>query len=116
EIQACPNALLSLRFFKEQMPDLHLIGAGSLLEFIMGDDQFSFPVGRIESFYMRPLSFTEFLEAKGELRSLDWIKEATPQLPIGSATHEKLLRDVKDYFIVGGMPEAVNSFLTTGHF
>lgn len=60
EIQACPEALLSLRFFKEQLPELHVIGAGSLLEFIMGDDRFSFPVGRIEYLYMRPLSFREF--------------------------------------------------------
>lgn len=116
EIQACPNALLSFRFFKEQMPELHLIGAGSLLEFIMGDDKFSFPVGRIECIYMRPLSFLEFLEAKGAHSAISWVREATPQQPIGAATHSSLIQSVREYFIVGGMPEAVSSFLQTQQF
>lgn len=114
EIQACPNALLSLRFFKEQMPELHIIGAGSLLEFIMGDERFSFPVGRVEYLFMRPLSFVEFLEAKGEEAALSWIKEATPQKPIGQATHASLLASIKEYFTIGGMPEAITSVLKTG--
>lgn len=116
EIQACPNALLSMRFFKEQMPELHLIGAGSLLEFIMNDERYSFPVGRIEYLYLRPLSFMEFLEAKGESEALAWIREATPQQPVGAATHAGLLRSTKEYFITGGMPEAVSSFLKTKQF
>ena len=116
EIQACPNALLSLRFFKEQMSELHVIGAGSLLEFILGDGHFSFPVGRIEYFYMRPMSFAEYLEAKKEHEALRWIREATPAQPIGALTHAHLLKIVKEYFIVGGMPEAVNSFLNTNQF
>ncbi len=116
EIQACPNALLSLRFFKEKMPELHVIGAGSLLEFILGDEQFSFPVGRIEYFYMRPLSFTEFLESKEEKEALSWLQEATPDQPVGAATHAQLLQFVKEYFIVGGMPEAVSFFLKTQQF
>lgn len=116
EIQACPNALLSLRFFKEQMPELHVMGAGSLLEFIMGDERFSFPVGRIEYLYMRPLSFVEFLEAKGEEMALSWIKEAIPHKPVGAATHKSLITSVKEYFMIGGMPEAINSFLNTGQF
>lgn len=116
EIQSCPNALLSLRFFKEQIPDLHLIAAGSLLEFTLKEDRFSFPVGRVEYLYMRPLSFIEFLEAKGGTEALSWIQEASIQNPIGSATHESLLNSVKEYFIVGGMPEAVNSFIRTHQF
>jgi len=116
EIQACPNALLSLRFFKEQMPELHVIGAGSLLEFVMGDDRFSFPVGRIEFLYMRPMSFFEFLEAKGDTAAITWLQEATIGNPVGGATHAGLLASVKEYFIVGGMPEAVSSFLKNGEF
>jgi predicted AAA+ superfamily ATPase len=116
EIQACPNALQSLRFFKEQMPELHVIGAGSLLEFIMGDERFSFPVGRIEYFYLRLLSFAEFLEAKGETAALSWLQEAVPEKPIGAATHTKLLQSVREYFIVGGMPEAISFFLKTQQF
>jgi uncharacterized protein len=114
EIQACPNALFSLRFFKEQMPELHIIGAGSLLEFIMGDEKFSFPVGRIEYLYMRPLSFIEYLEAKDDQQALSWLKEATPDKPVGAATHASLLRYVKEYFIIGGMPEAIAASLNTG--
>jgi len=116
EIQACPNALHSLRFFKEQMPELHVIGAGSLLEFIIGDEQFSFPVGRIEFLYMRPLSFNEFLEAKGEQAALGWLEEATPNHPVGAGTHAHLIQLIKDYFIVGGMPEAVSSYIQTNQF
>ncbi len=118
EIQACPNALLSLRFFKEQMPDLHIIGAGSLLEFILSDEKISFPVGRVEYFYMRPMSFTEFLIAKGEILTQQWLQEVRLNGPdaIGPATHASLLRSVKEYFIVGGMPAAVVSFLKTGRF
>jgi predicted AAA+ superfamily ATPase len=116
EIQACPNALLSLRFFKEQMPEMHVIAAGSLLEFILGEELFSFPVGRIEYLFMRPLSFSEFLEAKGETEALSWIKEATYQQPIGAATHAYLLGSVREYFIIGGMPEAITFFLKTGQF
>lgn len=69
------------------MPDLHIIGAGSLLEFILSNDRFSFPVGRIEYLYMRPLSFLEYLEAKKEKQALTWIKEATLQNRIGPAIH-----------------------------
>ncbi len=116
EIQACPNALLSLRFFKEQMPELHVIGGGSLLEFVLGDGRFSFPVGRIEYFYMQPLSFIEFLEAKGDSASLTWIKEATPDQPIGAATHASLIQSIKEYFIVGGMPEAISFFIEKQQF
>jgi len=115
EIQACPHALLSLRFFKEQMPELHVIGAGSLLEFILGDERYSFPVGRVEYFYMRPMSFMEFLMAKGELLAHNSLQEAHLN-DIGPATHAHLLRLVKEYFIVGGMPAAVAAFLKTGQF
>lgn len=116
EIQVCPNALLSLRFFKEQMPEMHVIGAGSLLEFMMGDERFSFPVGRIEYLYMRPLSFIEFLEAKGDELALSWIKEATPLKPIGAATHASLISSVREYFMIGGMPEAIASVINSGQF
>lgn len=115
EIQACPNALLSLRFFKEQMPELHVIGAGSLLEFILGDGRFSFPVGRVEYFYMRPMSFMEFLMAKGETLAQHWLEGVLPG-DIGGATHASLLQSVKEYFILGGMPAAIAAFLKTGQF
>ena len=63
EIQNCPRAIMSLRYFKEQMPNLHIIGAGSLLEFALNDENFSMPVGRVQYIYLKPLSFQEYLEA-----------------------------------------------------
>lgn len=104
EIQACPKAIMSLRYFYEQMPDLHVIAAGSLLEFILDDDNFSFPVGRLQTLYVRPFSFNEFLRFKGEMQSLEWIKTATVKNPIGHVTHMLLLRLLKEYFVMGGMP------------
>lgn len=92
EIQACPKAIMALRYFYEQMPALHVIAAGSLLEFILHDPDFSFPVGRVQPLYMRPLSFKEFLHVRGEIQTLEWIQTATVQKPIGQATHLALLR------------------------
>jgi predicted AAA+ superfamily ATPase len=65
EIQECPQAIMAMRYFKEQMPELHVIGAGSLLEFALNDPNFRMPVGRIQSLYLRPLSFGEYLDASG---------------------------------------------------
>ena len=64
EIQSCPRAIMALRYFKEQMPELHVIGAGSLLEFALNDKNFRMPVGRVQFLYMHPLSFYEYLAAK----------------------------------------------------
>ena len=61
EIQQVPRAILALRYFREKLPDLHVIAAGSLLEFALHDEAFSFPVGRVEFLYMKPLSFREFM-------------------------------------------------------
>ena len=65
EVQAAPPVLLSLRYFFEKMPDLHVIAAGSLLEFALADHSFSMPVGRIEYFFLDPMTFGEFLCASG---------------------------------------------------
>ena len=69
EIQECPTAISALRYFYEQMPELHVIGAGSLLEFVISQEDFRMPVGRIQYLYMKPLSFLEFLDAVGESRA-----------------------------------------------
>lgn len=97
EIQGCPKAILALRYFKEKMPELHVIGAGSLLEFALLQNQFSFPVGRVQFAYMHPLSFKEF--AKGLGYPLE--------------THEDALRYVREYLSVGGMPAAVQHYKST---
>ena len=108
EIQTCPRALMSLRYFYEEMPDLHVIAAGSLLEFVMEDS--SFPVGRVEFEWMYPLSFEEFLLALDMESIVPHIPSLTRPKPVPDAIHVKLLEQVKLYAVIGGMPEAVAIF------
>ncbi len=115
EIQTSENALLSLRSFKESMPGLHVIAAGSLLEFALQENrQFSFPVGRVTFAYLQPFSFLEFLAALGEHRLSEAIVVATLDKPCSKAVHEKLLDLLRTYFAVGGMPEAIGAYVSTG--
>jgi predicted AAA+ superfamily ATPase len=113
EIQAAPRAVMSLRYFKEELPELHVIGAGSLLEFVLKGDDFSFPVGRIEFRYLFPLSFKEFLKARGEVALLHELSIASPEEPISSPIHHHALSCLRDYFQVGGMPQAVLALIQT---
>lgn len=113
EIQQCPNALQSLRYFKEQLPDLHLIAAGSLLEFAIKDEEFSFPVGRVQFARMYPLSFEEFLVARGDIQLQEKLSEFNEKSPPPPAIHAYLLDRLKEYFIVGGMPAAVQAYQNT---
>lgn len=109
EIQAVPRALTSLRYFYELMPELHIIAAGSLLDFAIQSE--GMPVGRIESLYMHPLSFLEFLYAmEGGHILVKAILEhpLTEQFP--EPIHKKLLGLVGQYIAIGGMPEAVKSW------
>ncbi len=110
EIQAVPELFAKLRWFAEDMPELPVIAAGSLLEFVLSDHEFSMPVGRISYMYLEPLTFEEFLLAqkKGEL--VEQIKEFTWKDEITPITHDKLMGYVKEYTIVGGMPAAVHSW------
>ncbi len=112
EIQACPRALTSLRYFKEELPELHVIAAGSLLEFALGRDGVSFPVGRITPVTVRPLSFFEFLRAIGKDVAAE-IVASTPH-DISAASHEALLQALRDYLVVGGMPAAVAAYAAEG--
>lgn len=111
EIQECPRALMSLRYFYEMMPELHIVAAGSLLELTF--DEISFPVGRVQFEWLRPLGFREFLWAM----NLDLLAEKLPDFrqeePLDPFIHEKFLEQLKFYFIVGGMPEAVSVFTQT---
>ncbi len=116
EIQNCPRALMALRYFKEKLPQLHVIGAGSLLEFTIEDEQFSFPVGRVQFLYLKPLSFREFLQAKGEEMALEQIRSATVANPLGKGMHKHLLDLLKSYFFTGGMPSAIRSFLSDNSY
>lgn len=111
EIQDCPNAIMALRYFKEKMPSLMIIAAGSLLEFTLNDESFRMPVGRVEFLYLYPLSFKEFLLALGETHLVNWIESVTFEETVSSSIHEKCLKLVKEYCLVGGMPEVVAHYV-----
>lgn len=113
EIQACPRAVMALRYFKEEMPELHVIGAGSLLEFTLKGENFSFPVGRVEFRYMFPLSFKEFLMAADSSRLANEIEKATLINPISAPIHDHALSKVRDYFQIGGMPQSILAYIQT---
>lgn len=110
EIQACVPALSSLRFFYEKMPELHVIAAGSLLEFALSEIP-SFGVGRIRSIFMYPFSFDEFLLANNETRLFEAKQKASCSNPLSSAIHDKLVLYLKRFLIIGGMPEVVASYI-----
>jgi hypothetical protein len=110
EIQDCIPAISSLRFFYEKSPGLHLIAAGSLLEFILGDLP-SFGVGRIRSVFVYPFSFNEFLASCGENLILKAKQEASPDNPLQEAIHQKLLSYFKKFLVIGGMPEVIAEYV-----
>ncbi len=107
EIQQCIPAISAIRYFYEQYADLHLIAAGSLLEFALAELP-SFGVGRIRSVFMYPLSFYEFLEGKGEAKLLDLIKITKP---LDAPFHKKLIEYLQIFLIIGGMPEVVSKYI-----
>lgn len=113
EIQACIPAFSLLRYFYEKMPGLHLIAAGSLLEFAL-EELPSMGVGRIRSIFMYPLSFNEYLIAIGEESLLNKKKSASPQNPLQEILHEKLLKHLKKFIVLGGMPEVISSYIMYG--
>lgn len=111
EIQECPQAIISLRYFKEKMPDLHVIGAGSLLEFVLNDEAFSMPVGRVQCIYLRPLSFGEYLDATQNQKLRTYLQHVSIQDTIEEVVHNRLLTLVREYFALGGMPAVIYEFL-----
>lgn len=105
EIQATPRAILALRYFYEKIPNLHIIAAGSLLEFSL--EKVGVPVGRIDSFYMYPMTWLEYLLAKGERILYDLVLEHDPNVPMPEIAHKKLLGLLGEYCALGGMPKVV---------
>jgi len=110
EIQSCKPAIASLRFFYEEYPDLHVIAAGSLLEFALQEIP-SFGVGRIRSIYMYPFSFNEFLLAQGYEGSVAEKKRASVDSPLMDVFHKQLINQLRSYLLVGGMPECVRTWI-----
>ena len=113
EIQECPKAISALRYFYEQMPDLHVIGAGSLLEFVMSQESFKMPVGRVQYLYMKPLSFLEFLDNVGESRTRNVIETFSWDNLPSPAIHKHLLSLIKKYAVIGGMPAIVSEYISS---
>jgi len=106
EIQGCEAAVNSLRFFYEDYPELHIVAAGSLLEFALKDLS-SFGVGRIRSLYMNPFSFNEFLAALGFDALLEAKRNASVRKPLSESLHLKLVEQIRYFHLIGGMPAAV---------
>ncbi len=111
EIQLAPQALTALRYFYEKMPELHVIAAGSLLEFAI--EEVGIPVGRVESFYLYPMNFREFLAARGQRNLTELLTEHRSLAPLSDFAHAQLLALAWEHLAVGGMPEAVRVWVET---
>jgi predicted AAA+ superfamily ATPase len=113
EIQSCEEAIASLRYFYEKLPSLHLIAAGSLLEFAMERIP-SFGVGRIQFLFMRPLSFKEFLSACEEEALIRLVNLASWENPLEKPFYDKISKMFRIYMLIGGFPEVVDYYRRTG--
>lgn len=111
EIQACPEAITSLKYFNEEANGYHIIALGSLLGVSVNRGNFSFPVGKVQFMTLYPLDFEEYLMARGEDGLIELIRECYERnTPLDSAFHERALEYYKEYLFVGGMPEAVEEY------
>jgi uncharacterized protein len=116
EIQAVPEAISALRYFYEDKPELPVVSAGSLLEFVLSDHSFSMPVGRIQYLHMGPMTFTEFLSGIGEEKLASFIMNYEPGQNIGEIVHNRLMSLMRSYCYIGGMPEAVAVFADSSSY
>ena len=118
EIQAAPEALAALRYFHEEMPELHVLAAGSLLEFALAQTRFPMPVGRVEYMHLGPMHFEDFVTAVGEADLADFLRGFTlsdiGENALPAALHRKCLDLLRRYWVVGGLPEAVAAFASSG--
>ena len=110
EIQACPRAITALRYFYEQIPELHVVAAGSLLEFAF--DEISVPVGRVQYLHLHPMTFYEYLLAMGKEPMADY--SLTPPKRVAPSIQKMILSELRSYFFVGGMPESVKTWRDSG--
>jgi uncharacterized protein len=108
EIQVCPRAVVALRYFYETVPAVHVIAAGSLLEFEF--QNLSIPVGRVDFLYVRPFTFTEFLNGTGNSILAGRIADASPANPLSEPLHNQATALVRDYLFIGGMPGVISAF------
>lgn len=111
EIQACPEAVTSLKYFNEEANEYHIIAMGSLLGVSVNRSSFSFPVGKVQFMTLYPLDFEEYLMAREELTLIEMIRDCFDNnKPLDNIFHERALEYYKEYLFVGGMPEAVEEF------
>ncbi len=113
EIQEAPKLLGKLRWFAEDAPELAVVAAGSLLEFALAKHEFSMPVGRINYMHLEPLSFEEFLDAVGHQALKEYVEQYTWGVSIPTAIHAELMKVVREYMLVGGMPAAVSTWINS---
>jgi predicted AAA+ superfamily ATPase len=113
EIQDCPRAIQSLKYFCENLPELHVIAAGSLLGIALKEQGVSFPVGKVERLEMFPMSFEEFLIADGGEKYINGISRLPLEREISELYSVPLKKYLQNYYIVGGMPEAVQKWIDT---
>jgi predicted AAA+ superfamily ATPase len=113
EIQTCIPAISSLRYFYEEYPELHIIAAGSLLEFALQQLP-SFGVGRIRSLFLYPFSFDEYLRAMSLNVLADALQKASPDEPFSDSVHKTILPHLVRFMLIGGMPEVVATYVNSG--
>ncbi|MCL2087879.1 MAG: ATP-binding protein [Oscillospiraceae bacterium] len=115
EIQKCPPALTSLKYFDEFASEYHIIAAGSLLGVAVSREEFSFPVGKVNRLTLYPMDFEEFLIAVGKPELSDMIRDCfAANAPMDTVYHNALLELYRQYLVVGGMPDCVSKFVETG--
>lgn len=116
EIQECPKAITSLKYFCENLQELHLVCAGSLLGVALKKENISFPVGKVNRMQLYPMSFKEYLQAVGEGKYIELFNDWNINREIPELYTVPLERHLKNYYIVGGMPEAVKEFAESGDY
>lgn len=114
EIQAAPDLFAKLRYFHERLPALHVVSAGSLLEFVLEEHDFSMPVGRIEYLHLGPMTFEEFLGALSHSRLVEYLATFSFQHAPPEPIHQELMALFRLFLFVGGMPKAVAAYANTG--
>ena len=113
EIQECPRAITSLKYFCENMGELHLVCAGSLLGVAIKTQQISFPVGKVNRMQLFPMSFKEFVIANGRNDLIETFNSWPSDRPIPELYDVPMKKLLKEYYVVGGMPEAVKTWIET---
>jgi predicted AAA+ superfamily ATPase len=116
EIQATPQALAALRYFYEEVPDIPVVAAGSLLEFALSKHKFSMPVGRVDYLFLGPMGFSEFLLANHEEALVNLLQNYRLSEAFPETAHHQLVKYLRHYLLVGGMPEAVERWCESYDF